>query len=33
MAFGDWLLPVVMTVFFVGWVTLFRHYSRTEAAS
>ena len=33
MAFGDWLLPVVMTVSFVGWVALFRHYSRTPAAS
>ena len=33
MAFGDWLLPVVMAVFFVGWVVLFRHYSRTPAAS
>ena len=33
MAFGDWLLPVVMVVSFVGWVALFRHYSRTPAAS
>ena len=33
MAFGDWLLPVVMAVSFVGWVALFRHYSRTPAAS
>jgi len=33
MAFGDWLLPVVMTVSFVGWVALYRHYSRTPAAS
>ncbi len=33
MALGDWLLPVVMAVSFVGWVALFRHYSRTPAAS
>ena len=33
MAFGDWLLPVVMAVSFVGWVALFRRYSRTAAAS
>jgi hypothetical protein len=33
MAFGDWLLPVVMALFFVGWVALFRRYSRTATAS
>ena len=33
MAFGDWLLPVVMATSFIGWVALFRHYSRTPAAS
>jgi hypothetical protein len=33
MAFGDWLLPVVMALFFVGWVALFRHYSRSPAPS
>ena len=33
MAVGDWLLPVVMAVFFVGWVALFRHYSRTPVAT
>ena len=33
MALGDWLLPVVMAVFFVGWMALFLHYSRTPAAS
>ncbi len=33
MAFGDLLLPVVMALSFVGWVALFRHYSRTAAAS
>ena len=33
MAFGDLMLPVVMAVFFVGWVALFRHYSRTPVAS
>ena len=33
MAFGDWLMPVVMALFFVGWVALFRRYSRTATAS
>ena len=33
LAFGDWLLPAVMALFFVGWVALFRHYTRAPVPS
>jgi len=31
LAFGDWLLPVAMAVFFALWTALFVRYSRTAA--